>query len=308
MRITDAVTAYIIYLKVCGRSLCTVKNARSSLRSFTAFIKEAEVTEIEDIAAGLLEEYQQELAFRLTKKGNLLSLRTQGQLLLTLKSFTRFLKEKDHLLSDPAGKIKLPKKPQRLPKVILTTSDVKKLIYSPDTRTNKGYRNRIILEILYDTAIRRAELASIKLSDLDLDAGYIRIRGKGDKDRVVPLSKRVCELIQNYIMGIRPYFIKDKDNDYLILNRWGKKMDPNAVWAVVKSCSHAANIKKNISTHTLRHTCATHMLKNGAPVRHIQELLGHESLESTQIYTHVTINDLKEIHAKYHPSETMGKE
>jgi integrase/recombinase XerD len=101
--------------------------------------------------------------------------------------------------------------------------------------------------------------------------------------------------------------IRDNNNDYLLLNRWGQKMDPNAVWAVVKRCTYLASLRRNVSTHTLRHTCATHMLKNGAPVRHLQEMLGHESLESTQIYTHVTINDLKEIHRKYHPSEQMGQ-
>jgi integrase/recombinase XerD len=172
-------------------------------------------------------------------------------------------------------------------------------------RTNRGYRNRIILELLYDTAIRRAEVANIRLSDLDLNAGYILIHGKGDKDRVVPVSVRVCELVQNYILMVRSNFVSDEDPGYLILNRWGQKMDPNAVWAVVKRCANLAGIKKNTTTHTFRHTCATHMLKNGAPVRHLQEMLGHESLESTQIYTHVTINDLKQIHAKYHPSETI---
>ena len=168
-----------------------------------------------------------------------------------------------------------------------------------------GYRNRIILEILYDTAIRRAEIRNIRLVDLDLDAGYIRIRGKGNKERVVPLSQRVCELIQNYILAVRSCFVNGRDPGYLILNRWGRQMNANGIWAAVKRCVQLAGIKKNVTTHTFRHTCATHMLKNGAPIRHLQEMLGHESLESTQIYTHVTINDLKEVHAKYHPSERL---
>ncbi len=104
---------------------------------------------------------------------------------------------------------------------------------------------------------------------------------------------------------IRPVMLKGKDTGYLVLNRWGMKMTPTAVWAIVKKCTHLSGIKKNVTTHTFRHSCATHMLKNGAPIRHIQELLGHESLESTQIYTKITINDLKEIHAKYHPSESL---
>lgn len=121
----------------------------------------------------------------------------------------------------------------------------------------------------------------------------------------MPLSRRVCELVQTYIIGVRPSFVQGDDQGFLILNRWGSRMDPNGIWAVVKRCAHLAGIKKNTTTHTFRHTCATHMLKNGAPVRHLQEMLGHESLESTQIYTHVTINDLKQVHARYHPSEII---
>ncbi len=307
MTIKEALTTYLQHLQTLGRSLYTIKNIRSALRGLLAFLEEQRITTVEELQADVLEEYQQDLAFRVTAKGKLLALRTQGQKIMTLKSFTKFLKDKDYLLHDPGSRLKLPRKPKRLPKVILSTKDVKKLIEAPDTHTNRGYRNRIIIEILYDTAIRRSELANIKLTDLDLQSGFIRIQGKGDKDRVVPLSERVCELVRNYILAVRPCLIRDNDDGYLLLNRWGKKMDPNAVWAVVKRCTYLASLRKNVSTHTLRHTCATHMLKNGAPVRHLQEMLGHESLESTQLYTHVTINDLKEIHRKYHPSEQMAE-
>jgi integrase/recombinase XerD len=222
-----------------------------------------------------------------------------------LKGFTRYLKDKDYLLYDPGKKIKLPKKPKRLPKSILTLQEVRKLLSVPDARTNRGFRNKVILEILYDTAIRRTEVCNINISELDLDSGYIHIHGKGNKDRVVPLSKRVCAIVHNYIVGVRPSMLQEEATDALFLNRWGRRMGPASIAGVVKRCAYLARIKKTISTHTFRHTCATHMLKNGAPVRHLQEMLGHESLESTQLYTHVTINDLKEVHAKYHPSESM---
>ena len=305
MRIKELIPIYLKHLHALGMSYYTIKGAKAGLRDFTRFLESEQVINIEDLSTEILEEYQQDLAFRLTARGTLLTLRSQGQLLGVVKGFTRFLKEKDYLLHDPGENIRLPKKPKKLPKVILSLNEIKKLLEAPDTRTNRGYRNRIILEILYDTGIRRSEISNIKIQDLDLKAGYIHIHGKGDKDRVVPLTKRVCELVQNYILSVRPWFLNDKDPGYLILNRWGRKMDPNGIWQVVNRCVRLSNIKKNISTHTLRHTCATHMLRNGAPVRHIQEMLGHESLESTQIYTHVTINDMKEIHAKYHPSENM---
>jgi integrase/recombinase XerD len=307
MTLQEAIRAYLQHLKTLGRSHYTIKNAHSALRGLLAFLEEQHLANIEELQSDVLEEYQQDLAFRVTAKGKLLALRTQGQKIMTVRSFTKFLKDKDYLLHDPGARIKLPRKPKRLPKVILSTRDVKKLIDAPDTHTNRGYRNRIIIEILYDTAIRRSELAKIKVNDLDLNAGFIRIQGKGDKDRVVPLSDRVCELVRNYLLAVRPCFIRDNDDGYLLLNRWGQKMDPNGVWAVVKRCTYLASLRKNVSTHTLRHTCATHMLRNGAPVRHLQEMLGHESLESTQLYTHVTINDLKEIHRKYHPSEQIAE-
>lgn len=305
MRVKAVIPAYLNQLKRLGRSIYTVKNARYTLSHFARFLEAENAASIEDLSIDVISGYQQELYFCLTARTRPLTLRTQALRLSIVKGFTRFLKEKDYLINDPAESIRLPRKPKRLPGVILSQAEVKKLLYAPDTRTDSGYRNRIILEILYDTAIRRAEVAGIKVNDLDLAAGYIRITGKGDKDRVVPLSKRVCELVQNYILMVRHKFVSGDDPGYLILNRWGQRMDPNGIWAVVKRCVELSGMRKKITTHTFRHTCATHMLKNGAPVRHLQEMLGHESLESTQIYTHVTINDLKEIHTRYHPSESL---
>ncbi len=305
MRIKAVIPAYLNHLKLAGCSYYTIRAARYGLARFGRFLEEEQVRQIEDLNQEIITEYQQELYFCLTAKGKPLTLRSQSQLLSNVKGFTRFLKEQNYLIHDPADSLKLPKKPKRLPKVILTEKEVQKLLKAQDMRTNRGYRNRIVLEILYDTAIRRAEVANIRLCDLDLAAGFILIHGKGDKQRVVPLSVRVCELVQNYVLMIRPKFIGLQDPGYLIVNRWGRRMNANGIWAVVKRCAALAGIKKNVTTHTFRHTCATHMLKNGAPVRHLQEMLGHESLESTQIYTHVTINDLKKIHARFHPSETI---
>jgi len=305
MRIRELIPDYLKYMKALGRSDYTIKVAKYEIRALADFMEKEKLYNVEDMTGEVLRDYQEELAFRLTAKGRLLSLGTQSKMLSMIRGFTKYLKQKDYLINDPGECITLPKKAKRLPKGILNQTEIKKLIDAPDMQTNRGYRNRIILEILYDTGIRRSELAEIKLMDLDLDAGYIHISGKGNKERMVPLNKRVCEIVQNYILGVRSSFLTGKDPGYLILNRWGQKMDPNGVWAVVKRCTHLARLKKNATTHTLRHTCATHMLKNGAPTRHLQKMLGHESLESTQIYTHVTITELKAVHAKYHPSETL---
>lgn len=305
MKIVEAIPAYVQHLKILGQSSFTLIRIKYSLRKLARFLVDEQVHHIEDITPEILSDYQEELAFCLTVKGNPLSPGAQEKLLSAVKGFCRYLMENDYLVSDPAAKIRLPKKSRRLPKLILSVEEIRKLMATPDMRTHEGFRNRVILEILYDTAIRRSELAGIRLSDLDVKAGYVLIHGKGGKDRVVPMSSRVCELVHNYIIGVRPFLAEGEDDGYLILNRWGKKMHHQAVYQAVRRCVDLAGIKKNVSTHTLRHACATHMLKNGAPVRHVQEMLGHESLESTQVYTHVTINDLKEIHSKYHPSESL---
>jgi len=309
MKIKFTLPHYFRYLKAIGRSDRTIKNASYDLNQFIRFLEEENIFAVDELTSDIILEYQQELAFRVTRKGTLLSLRSQAQLLGSLKVYTRFLKEYDYLPDDPADKLKLPKKPKKLPKVILSKQDVKTLFEAIDTRTITGYRNRVIIEILYDTAVRRAEITSMKLHDMDLNAGFIHVTGKGNKDRVVPLSERVCVLVKSYILHVRPMFIKDKnekDHGHLVLNRWGTKMSGNSIREVVKRVCLLAGIKKPITTHTFRHTCVTHMLRNGAPVRHLQQMLGHESLESTQVYTHVTINDLKKVHAKYHPGDTLS--
>lgn len=305
MKTTQLIPAYIEHLRSCSRSPYTIKGIRSSLRNFVRFLESEKITDLEDLTSQALEAYRTDLAFSLTAKGTPLGRQTQIQILCNVKGFTAFLKAKDYLFQDPAEGLSIPKQPQRLPKAILTAKEVERLMRAPDMRTSRGYRNRIILEILYDTGIRRSEVSAIKLADLDLNGGYIRITGKGDKDRVVPVSNRVCELIRNYLLFVRPSFVQGDDPGHLLLNRWGNRLDPNGVWAAVHRCIKLAGIKKRVSTHTLRHSCATHMLKNGAPVRHIQEMLGHASINTTQIYTRVTINDLKQVHAKYHPSETI---
>ncbi len=302
----DLIPGYLDELKILNRSPLTIRNIRNALKQMISFLETESITELDQFNRDVLTLYQEELTYRLTDKGKQLSARTRGKYLCCIRGFTKYLYEQDYLAADLSKTIKLPRQPQRLPKVILNTAEIKKMMAAPNMQTNDGYRNRIILEILYDTGIRAAEMAGIKTNDLDLVNGYLHVRsGKGEKDRVVPVSSRVCELIKNYLLMIRPAMLKGKDKGFLVLNRWGMLMTPTAVWAIVKKCTHLAGIKKNVTTHTFRHSCATHMLKNGAPIRHIQELLGHESLESTQIYTKITINDLKEIHAKYHPGESM---
>jgi integrase/recombinase XerD len=306
MLIRELIPGYLEELKILNRSPLTIRNIRGALNAMVLFLEHEGITELVQFNRDALHLFQEDLAYRLTAKGKQLSVSTREKYLCSVRGFARYLYATDYLTADLSKTITLPKQPKRLPKVILEHAEITKIMAAPDMRTPAGYRNRIILEILYDTGIRAAEMAAVKTGDLDIVNGYLTIRsGKGAKDRVVPISSRVCGLIKTYLLMVRPAMSRGKETGYLVLNRWGTKMTPTAVWAVVKKAAKEAKIRKNVTTHTFRHTCATHMLKNGAPIRHIQEMLGHASLESTQIYTRVTINDLKEIHARYHPGESV---
>jgi integrase/recombinase XerD len=306
MKIKKLIPQYLKELSILNRRPGTIATVKNDLDILVRHLEEEKIHKVEELTADVLADYQQELSFRLTAKGTPLTIGSQLRLLCAARGLTRFLKDKDYLAHDPGAKIRLPKTTKRLPKVILSAEEVKALVDAQDMRSRYGYRRRLIIEILYDTAIRRAELAALRTMDIDHNAGYLHIRnGKGGKDRVVPVGERVCKLIHNYMLFIRPTFIGDKDPGGLIVNRWGQNMAAYGIYWEVRQAVKKAKLKKNITTHSLRHSCATHMLKNGAPVRHIQEMLGHASIDSTQIYTRVTINDLKQIHAKYHPGDKM---
>lgn len=304
MELTDAVRQYLNAITAQGHSRYTVRAAKSALKEIVAFLKALAVTRIEQLDHDALMQYREELAWRLTPKATPLAPRSQAELLGHLRAFCRWLVAQDWLVSDPSKKIPNPKKPQQLPKAILEPREIDKILAQPDVTTALGYRDRVILELLYATAMRREETAHLLLEDIDTESGYVVIRqGKGRKDRVVPIGQQVCLLLDTYVAGVRTDLVGSANDAHLFVNRFGQKMDPNTVWRVVHKYAAAANLKKPVSTHTFRHSCATHMLRNGAPIRHIQELLGHASLETTQVYTRITINDLKAIHQRYHPRE-----
>jgi len=308
MKIEDLIPPFINELKALNRSPRTVTDRHRTIKMFLAYLEQEKIDQVDQLTYEVLADYQQDMAFKLTRNNKLPSVSYQTKHLCTVRAFTKFLYNKDYLINDPGAKLQLPRKPQELPKIIMSQDDIKTLFKIPDMRSNIGYRNRLILEILYDTGIRSAELASLKCHELDLKQGLVLIHGKGDKDRMVPISKKVCGLIENYATMIRPALLKGHDPGYLIISYWGMGVVGHTIWQVIKQTVKESGLNPNITTHTFRHTCATHMLKNGAPIRHIQEMLGHNSLETTQIYTRVTINDLKEIHSRYHPSENLDKE
>lgn len=186
----------------------------------------------------------------------------------------------------------------------MAIEEVQHVLDQPDMHTQRGFRDRVILEVLYTSAIRRAEISHLLIDDVDIAQGYLTVRkGKNGKDRVVPLGATACALLETYLAGVRADWLGAERNRSLFLNQYGDGMGVESIWRVVKKYSALAGLTKPVSTHSFRHTCATHMMRNGAPIRHLQEMLGHSSIDSTQIYTRVTINDLRDAHHRFHPRE-----
>jgi integrase/recombinase XerD len=188
----------------------------------------------------------------------------------------------------------------RLPKV-LSIEEVELLLRQPDTSNPLGVRDRTMLELLYATGMRVSELISISIEDVNLEMGYLRCIGKGSKERIVPIGSVAIHYLKNYIEKSRKEILNGKELSILFLNSQGKSLTRQGFWKIIKKYSKRAGIDKTITPHTLRHSFATHLLENGADLRAVQEMLGHADISTTQIYTHITRNKIKEVYDKTHP-------
>jgi integrase/recombinase XerD len=262
------------------------------------------VKALSDITTETICSYQLWLCKSETKRGGTLSPSTQRAFLAALKSFFAFCVAEVLLLADPTRLLEMPRLPRRLPQGVLSGKEVKLLLRQPDLSTYIGVRDRAILETLYSTGLRNTELRNLTLSNLDLDRGYVTvIKGKGKKDRVVPLGKVAAHYLREYLTRARPRMLRDEADATLFLSMQGGRLAATTLQDIVHRHAKAAGLKRRAFPHGLRHTCATGMLRGKADIRFIQEMLGHESLSSTEIYTHVEIGDLKRVHGRCHPRE-----
>jgi len=230
-----------------------------------------------------------------------LSARSQARIISGIKQFYSFLILEDHLKEDPSELIEQPKIGLKLPEV-LTIEEIDQLIAAIDMSKTEGHRNRAIIETLYSCGLRVSELVALRFSDLYFDEGFIRVIGKGNKERLVPVSTSVEKEIKIYNDHIRRHQnINKGDENVVFLNRRGAKLTRVMIFTIIKQLSEAIGLKKNISPHTFRHSFATHLIEGGANLRAIQEMLGHESITTTEIYTHLDQRFLKEAILSYHP-------
>jgi len=257
-----------------------------------------------EITREALTDYQMELYKAISAKGGRLSVDAQHRGMGVVLAWLCWMLEQEKILVNPGATIQLPHEPARLPRNYLSIREMRKLLSVPDLKTHLGVRNRAALEVFYSTGIRAGELQNLKLDHLNLEEGWLTVvYGKGGKDRVVPLGKAAVHFLTEYIEKTRPKLLSGKDHPNVFVGRYGAPVSHDAVNRLVWSAAKEAGIKRRITPHVLRHTCATLLLRGKADIRYIQELLGHKSLSSTQVYTRVEISDLKKVHAKCHPRE-----
>ena len=225
---------------------------------------------------------------------------TASRLLSSLKRFFQYALRQNQIAVDPTAEIDSPRLPHRLPKS-LTEADVETLLSSPNTENVIGVRDKAMLETLYATGLRVSELVDLKLAQVSRDMGVVRVFGKGNKERLVPIGEEAMHWIDRYRQEARPVLLGNKQNPALYLTQRGIPMTRQAFWYLIKRYVSQADLDKSISPHTLRHAFATHLLNHGADLRAVQMLLGHADISTTQIYTHVARERLKQLHNKHHP-------
>ena len=228
------------------------------------------------------------------------SVRTQARLIAGIHSFYRFLLYHHYIEQDPSELLESPKKEHHLPEV-LSLDEIDSMIAQIDTSKPESHRNRAIIEMLYGSGLRVSELVNLHLSDIYRKEGFMRITGKGNKQRLVPISPVADQWLEYWLEDRSKLDIKAEYSDIVFLNRYGRQLTRAMIFTIVKGLAKQADIHKTISPHTLRHSFATHLLQNGADLRIIQDLLGHEDITTTEIYTHIEIQDLREAILKYHP-------
>ncbi len=274
-------------------SLNTLSAYAGDIKDFLDFLSEKKV-ELKDLDLSVVEAY---LAILRERGFNPYSI---ARKLSSLRRFFRFLLEELQLKLPPLL-LETPKLPFRLPKV-LTLDEVNALLSAPDLSSPLGIRDRCMLEVLYATGVRVSELVTLKLSSLNLELGLVRVLGKGEKVRLVPLGEPALNFLKLYLTEVRPRLENKKSKDFVFLNRLGSPMTRQRFWQIIKDYANKAGIPlEKISPHVLRHSFATHLLEGGADLRSIQLLLGHSSITTTQIYTHVDVKRLREVYDKYHP-------
>ncbi|NLM40839.1 MAG: site-specific tyrosine recombinase XerD [Firmicutes bacterium] len=291
---------YAAFLQVeKGLAKNTVQAYLSDLRQFKAFLSERGLA-LAEVDADEVGFYLNHLA------AQELSARSRARKVSALRNFFAFLVEEERVEENPCAYLPTPKLPRRLPQ-ILTEQEVLALLEAPRLDKPAGYRDRAMLEVLYGSGLRVSELLALNLGDID-ELGFVRCTGKGNKERIVPLGSHALRATELYVRHARPRLCKDYRERALFVNQRGQRLTRQGFWKIIKAWAKEAGIEKNITPHMLRHSFATHLLRGGADLRSVQEMLGHADLATTQIYTHLDKGHLRDVYRQAHPRAWKGEE
>jgi len=286
---------YLNYLLIeKGLSDKTLDSYGSDMAAYLSFLENNGVNDISDADTPVI------LKHLISMRDAGLGARSRARHLVTIRGFYRFLVQEKILKHDPTRLIDLPKSGLKLPDV-LSVEEVRLLLSTPDTKTPTGSRDAAMIELLYAAGLRVSELINLKLQAVNMEAGFVRVFGKGSKERVVPIGLFAKEKIGDYLKTARPLILKNIVSRYLFVARAGKPMTRQGFWKLIKRYALKAGFNKKITPHSLRHSFASHLLEGGADLRAVQLMLGHVDISTTQIYTHVAREHLKTIHEKFHP-------
>ena len=276
-----------------GLSKNTLVSYEHDIKSFLIFLEDSKIQLLEASYADI----NSYISLRFE---NGISSRSNMRLISSLKKFFLYLASHNLIKINPAENLESPRKVKSLPHTIDVES-VDKLLNAPDLKTRLGARDKAMLEILYACGLRVSELVTLNFSQVVTESNFLRVMGKGKKERIIPINDYALSFLKIYIEDFRSEFVKDKKTDALFLSNRGKAMTRHSFWHIIKKYAAQVEISDHLSPHTLRHAFATHMINNGADLRVVQLLLGHSDLATTQLYTHIAKNELKELHCKNHP-------
>lgn len=293
----DAIDEYLHFIKVeRGLSSNTQENYQRDLAQYKEYLTERGIHNWNEVDRFVILDFLQKLRDENKAASSVV------RMMSALRQFHLFLRQEDLTNDNPMQHIDSPKKQEHLPDT-LSMEEVEKLIETPDVTTPLGLRNRAILETMYATGLRVSELISLKRDDLHLSMGLIQTIGKGNKERIIPIGDIAAQWLERYFADSRPKLVKNKELPEVFVNFHGNKLTRQGIWKNIKAIVKEAGIQKDVTPHTLRHSFATHLLENGADLRMVQELLGHSSISTTQIYTHVTKKRVAEVYQKYFPRD-----
>ena len=291
----ELIDTFLNYLSVeRGLSQNTIISYREDLNRYMDFLTSKHIDSLSKASRNDI------VNFMMDQKDKGLAANSVARRLAAIKSFHRFLVRERILREDSTSMIDSPKLWKKIPET-LSFNEVDALLSSPNIRDKQGLRDKAIMETLYATGMRVSEAVNLRIDNVNLDVGFLRCIGKGNKERVIPLGKKAIASIQRYLEVSRPKLLNKKTSEHLFVSRFGKKISRQSIWKIIKRYAKSARIKKPLRPHILRHSFATHLLERGADLRSVQEMLGHANISTTQIYTHINKDRLKTIHKMYHP-------